>query len=184
MPLSQHRLKYRGLLFPPQTHARFLVIAALFYFVDYALAQHLLFQTTQRFFNRLVFFKSDFDHLVLTSYWLVPLEFSIPSARLTPTASATPPATASPAITASASAKGAGSAFLAWTRLVDRQGAPLQVLAVEGLNGRLRAFGRTHGHKRETTRLARLAVLHELDLGDGTMRGEQILKIVLGDVIG
>jgi hypothetical protein len=76
------------------------------------------------------------------------------------------------------------SAFFARASLVDSQGAALDFLAGEGLDGGLCRFGRCHGDKPKPARTAIHAVGNEVNLGNRAMLLEQILQIILGSVEG
>lgn len=58
------------------------------------------------------------------------------------------------------------------------------LLAVEGRGGGIRCFLGAHGDEGEAPRLAAHPIEHEIHLGNGAVLGEEILKIVFGDVVG
>jgi hypothetical protein len=101
--------------------------------------------------------------------------------ELTALAAATASATATGA---SAAAAARGRAIFAGTGFVDCQGATLDFLAREGLNGGFSAFGRGHGNKTKTARTTAHAISDEVNLGNRAMLLEQILQIILGGVEG
>jgi 2-methylaconitate cis-trans-isomerase PrpF len=77
-------------------------------------------------------------------------------------------ATAAAAVATTTAATAAGFVL----RFIDFQRATAEVLAVEGLHGALR-IGARHFHEAEAARLARVAIVHERDLFDGAVSGEQ-----------
>jgi hypothetical protein len=78
----------------------------------------------------------------------------------------------------------AGGAIFAGTGFVDGQGATLNFLARQGLDGRFGPFWRGHGNKTKTARTTAHAVSDEVNLGNRAMLLEQILQIILGSVEG
>ncbi len=63
-----------------------------------------------------------------------------------------------------AAAAAGGRAIFAGTSFIDRQGATLDFLAREGLDGGFRAFGRGHGHKTKAARTTAHAIGDEVNL--------------------
>jgi hypothetical protein len=101
------------------------------------------------------------------------------AALATSTASATATATA-----ATVAAAGTRRAFFTGTGFVDGQIASSNVLALEGLNGCIRAFFGLHGDKREAAWAAAEFVHDQIDGGHGTVGRKEILEIVFGGVEG
>src|SRR5258705_571863 len=97
---------------------------------------------------------------------------------ITTAASTTSPP--SPATTATA----AGRTFLARTRLIDRQRAPLKIFLVKHGNRLIRVLLRAHLDERKTARPASRPVLHDVDCHDGACLCEVVLQIVLGHCEG
>src|SRR6266542_6071904 len=75
-------------------------------------------------------------------------------------------------------------ALFARTRLIDRECAPGNFLAVERSHGRSSFGGVVHRDEREAAGLARHAIHHQRNLGDFAVLLEKILKIVLGGLKG
>jgi hypothetical protein len=78
-------------------------------------------------------------------------------------------ATATTTVSAATAAATAAGFVL---RFIDLQRATAEVLAVEGLHGALR-IGARHFHEAEAARLARVAIVHEGDFFNRSVRGEQ-----------
>src|SRR5688572_17124119 len=68
-------------------------------------------------------------------------------------------------------------------RFVHLQRATAEVLAVERLHRALRV-GARHFHEAEAARLPRVAIVHESDLFDGAVGGEQLTHAVFGGAEG
>src|SRR5258706_4410585 len=99
-----------------------------------------------------------------------------------PTTAAAAAGTAAVFTTTAAAA--AGRAF--FTRLgdVDREGAAIQLRAVQGGNGFLRFFSRAHGDETETARTAAHAVHHQVRFPDRAVRREGVLQVVFSGIEG
>jgi hypothetical protein len=98
------------------------------------------------------------------------------------TAAAAAAATSAAAVTASTAT--ASRAIFTRTRLIDCQSAPIEILPIQRLDRRFGAFFRFHGDKCEPARATAKFVLDEIHFNDWAMRGEQVLKLVLGCVEG
>jgi len=99
------------------------------------------------------------------------------------TAPATPVSTTAapaPAITPAA----ARWPFLARTRFIHRQCAPLKFFSVKLGNGRIRLGLGAHFNEGKTPRTSRRAVLHDVYSYDCARRGKIILKIIFGRTEG
>jgi hypothetical protein len=90
--------------------------------------------------------------------------------------------TATTAITTTAAA--AAGAFLTGPGLVNRQGASLNIFAIQRLDSSLSGFGRGHRDETETTRTSGGSILHQIDFGDRAMLRKHILEIVFGEIVG
>ena len=103
--------------------------------------------------------------------------------RLVATASATVSAAAVFTPTAATAATAAGSLF---ARLgdIDREGATVQLGAVEGGDSFLRLFVRTHGYKSKTAGAIGHAIHHQVGFRNRTVRGERVLQVVFSSVGG
>src|SRR6266853_3309687 len=67
---------------------------------------------------------------------------------------------------------------------IDREGAAIQLLAVQGVNGLLSFLGGAHGDESEAAGAAGHAIHHQVGFGDRAMRREGVLQVVLGDLRG
>src|SRR5262245_55435031 len=66
--------------------------------------------------------------------------------------------------------------------LVDCQRTPLQLLAVEALDGRVGVLSAIHLHKPKAARLAGELIHDDVDRGDGSHLAEQILQVGIGRI--
>src|SRR5579859_3158195 len=78
----------------------------------------------------------------------------------------------------------AARAFFARPGRVDGNDAAAQFRPVQGGDGFLRLLAGAHGHKTKAARAAGGAIHHQVGFGDGTVRGESIVQVVLGDAEG
>ena len=83
-----------------------------------------------------------------------------------------------------ATATATTAALFARSGFIDGECAAFHVFAGHALNGRLRAFWRSHGHKGKAARAAGGTVGHEIDLTYRAEWDEEILQIVFGDIEG
>src|SRR5262249_14128328 len=74
------------------------------------------------------------------------------------------------------------AALFSGTSFVDGEIAAVEISAVECIDRVLRLFRGTHGDETKAARAARVAVHHEVCLGNGAMRREGVLEIVFGRV--
>jgi len=74
--------------------------------------------------------------------------------------------------------------LFARTRFAYIESAAVQFLAMERLDGSLRAFLGFHSDKGKPARLAAEFVHDQIDTDHGAVRGEKVLEIVFGGVEG
>jgi len=99
----------------------------------------------------------------------IAITAAAPAAAPAPVSTAAAPA---PAITAAAAARWP---FLARTRFIHRQCAPLKFFSVKLGNGRIRLGLGAHFNEGKTPRTSRRAVLHDVYSYDCARRGKIIL---------
>ncbi len=121
---------------------------------------------------------------------------TVASAPATSAATTTAPAAAIAAATTSASPAAATSAaiatptpaattaFWAWACFVYCQVTAIETVAVKGFSRGIGFFFRGHRHEGEPAGTTAHAVEHQVAIGDGSVLGEKILKIVFCDVVG
>jgi len=86
--------------------------------------------------------------------------------------------------TTAATAAAASRTLFARTGHVDREGATVELLTVQRVNGLLRFIGAAHGDETETTRTAAHAIHHQIGFDDGAVRGERVRQVVFSGVEG
>ena len=118
---------------------------------------------------------------------------AVTTAIATETTTATAPAFATtvsaaataPAFTTSAeTTTTARRTFFTRTGDVHGQITTVEILAVEGLDGRFRRFRRLHGDEGKATGTARELVHHQVDFDDTAVRGKQVMEVVFDRVEG
>jgi hypothetical protein len=120
-----------------------------------------------------------------------------PAAATTATTASATPSTAAAAVSTTTTTAAASSTpaavstaaattttFRAWAGFVHREISAIQGVAIQCLRGGVRLFFRGHRYECEPARTAAHAVEHEIDLRDGSVLGEKILKIIFSDVVG
>jgi hypothetical protein len=107
---------------------------------------------------------------------------STAAAPVSTTTTSTAASTTAAAISTSTAA--ATTPFRAWPGLVDREISAIEGMAIQRLRGGVRLFFRGHRYECEPARTPAHAVEHEIDLRDGSVLGEKILKIIFSDVVG
>ncbi len=110
---------------------------------------------------------------------------SVTTAAIAAAVTTTPAATATTATavfttraTVATTATTAGWTFFTRTCYVDRQGATVEFLAVQGINGLLRFFGAAHGDERKSTGATRHAIHHQVGFHDRAAGGKSVLQVV------
>src|SRR4051812_19720729 len=98
-----------------------------------------------------------------------------------PLAFFTSPALARRLVTFVRAAAAAARAFFAGFGLVHREGAAVLLLAVEGADGGLGLFVRSHLHEAEALAAAGLAVLDDFGAVDRAVRREHRVQVFVGD---
>lgn len=83
-----------------------------------------------------------------------------------------------------AAAAAAGRTLFARTGHVNREGATIELLTVQRVNGFLRFFGAAHGDETETPRTAAHAVHHQVGFDDRAVRGKRVGEVVFSSVEG
>src|ERR1700690_983209 len=102
-----------------------------------------------------------------------------------PTAAAAAAAAAAAKVTTrTATAAAATRTLFARAGNVDRQGAAIQLRAVQRGNGLLRLFRRAHGDEAEASGTAADAVHHQVGFRDRAVRREGVLQVVFRGVEG
>ena len=81
-------------------------------------------------------------------------------------------------------ATSAARTFFARLGDVDREGATVNFLAVQGRDGLLGFFGGAHGHETKAAGAIGHAIHHQVRFRDRAMRGERVLQIVFRGVEG
>lgn len=107
----------------------------------------------------------------------------VTTAAVTTATAATTAAVFAPRTTITSAAAAAGS-LLARARDVHRKSAAVKFLAVQGVNGLLRLFGRAHGDERESTGATRHPVHHQVGFHDRSVRGKCVLEVVFSSFEG
>jgi hypothetical protein len=97
-------------------------------------------------------------------------------------AAAAAPATTASAVTAATAA--AARALFTRTRFIHCQRATIEIFSIQSLDRGIGAFFGFHRYKGEAPRPAAEPVLDEIHFNDRAMRGEQVLKLILGCVEG
>jgi hypothetical protein len=103
------------------------------------------------------------------------------------TASAATAATttaAAAAVATTTTAASSRAAVIARTGFIDGQGAALNILAGESLDGGLSAFGRCHGDEGKAAGASAHTIGNQVDLGDWAVLLEQILQVIFSCVEG
>ena len=86
--------------------------------------------------------------------------------------------------TATAAATATTRTFFTRAGDVDREGATVHFLAVQGFNGSLRLIGRTHRDEAETARTTAQAIHHQVGFHDRAVRREGVVQVILCSVEG
>jgi len=100
------------------------------------------------------------------------------------TAASTTAAAAAATIPTAAATAAASRSFFTRPSDVDREGAPAQLFAVEGVNGLLGLLRRTHGDESEPARTAGCPVHHKVGFDNRAVRRKGVLQVVFSDVEG
>jgi len=82
------------------------------------------------------------------------------------------------AVTAAA----ARTTLFARARFIHGQRAAFPILAIQGFDRRLRAFGRVHRRERKATRASGFFVHDDVDLVHRSMLGQHVAQIVFGNI--
>jgi hypothetical protein len=99
-------------------------------------------------------------------------------------ATATTVASATVSAASAATTAATARALFARPGEINGQGTSIQLFAIQSINGLLRFFGRTHGHKGKPPGPTCSPVHHQVGLHDGAVRGKCVLKIVFCRVKG
>jgi hypothetical protein len=78
----------------------------------------------------------------------------------------------------------AANAFFARTGFVDSEVTAVNILAVKGFDGGLRAFRGFHGDETKAARAAAEFVHDQIHIGDWAVFREQVLDLIFGGVVG
>jgi hypothetical protein len=106
------------------------------------------------------------------------------AATTTAVSAATAAAAISTTTAAATATAAAGRTLFTRTSDVDREGATVEFLAVEGVNGLLGFIGVGHGDETEATGATGHLVHHQVGLDDGAVCGKRVLEVVFGGVEG